>query len=183
MSRREIHRRLQEPGPRRGLRRRLQPDPVKPEVLERRVWAASTCTGRCCRAGARPPRSARHHQQGPPDRRPDHADERGGWTKAYHPVELMDIHADDTAASLGDRMTHVGAALCSAPRAGPPSSAAATTETAGGRADLHEDLLRPSAYRLDPPGRRGGRPHPRPVALLAPGSEVEAGSDPSASRP
>ena len=76
--------------------------------------------------------------------------------------ERLGIAARDTAASLSERMAHIGAGLW-------PRALAALERPAGrtGRRThlCEEDHPRRGADRLGPPGERGRCPHPRPVAL------------------
>ena len=80
--------------------------------------------------------------------------------------EVMRIRADDTAATLRDRMAARGRRPVAARPGRHRARRRSTTAAADGRAHLRqEDHPRRGAHRLDPPGRRGRRPHPRPVAL------------------
>src|SRR5690606_10719031 len=61
--------------------------------------------------------------------------------------ELMDIHADDTAASLGDRMSHVGAALW--PRALAAIERGGFTETQQAGEPTYARKITPAEARID----------------------------------
>ena len=79
--------------------------------------------------------------------------------------ELMDIRPDDTAASLSERMAHVGAALWPRALAAIERGGVTPTEQVGEPTYARKITPDRGPHRLDPSGGGGGRPHPRPVAL------------------